>query len=302
MLAMSRDLIEIPLDDSDAKLLPPLYEYFKSFWSDTSQEPRPHYNRFIANTPIVDGVVFRPAAASEPTGLWCEPPSADAEKAMLYLHGGAYVMGNADAYRGFVSQIAARARCSAFILDYPLAPEASIPAALDLAHGAVDSLLSTCPRIAIAGDSAGGGLALATLANLRDMRPVAAAVLFSPWTDLTLGGRSIQEKAHSDVLLDPPKLADAAKAYVGALPLDDPRASPLFGIPPDLPPILIQVGSEEVLLDDARRYAVEARKAGASITLEVWQGLHHVFQLDVKTLASSRRALDRVAAFLTNGR
>ena len=141
-----RELIEIPLDDRDAKLLPPLYEYFKSFWSDTSQEPCAHYNRFIGNTPVVDGVVFWPAA-SEPMGLWCEPPSADVESAMLYLHGGAYVMGNADAYRGFVSQIAARARCSAFILDYPLAPEASIPVALDLARAAVDSLLAAYPRI-----------------------------------------------------------------------------------------------------------------------------------------------------------
>src|SRR5262245_15208451 len=109
-----RELIEIPLDDRDAPLLPPLYEYFKSFWSDTSEEPRVHYNRFIGNTPIVDGVVFRPAAASEPSGLWCEPPSADTEHAILYLHGGGYLMGNADAYRGFVSQIASRAQWSAF--------------------------------------------------------------------------------------------------------------------------------------------------------------------------------------------
>jgi acetyl esterase/lipase len=294
-----QELIEIPLDDRDAEMLPPLHEYFKSFWSDTSQEhPRAKYNRFIANTPIVDGVVFRPAAASAPPGIWCKPPSADTGRAMLYFHGGAYVMGSADAYRGFVSQIAARAQCSAFILDYPLAPEASIPVALDLARAAVDSLLAIYPRIAIVGDSAGGGLTLATLANVRDERRIAAAVLFSPWTDLTLGGRSVQKKAHSDVLLDPAKLADAAKGYVGALPLDDPRASPLFGIPSDLPPILIQVGSEEILLDDSRRYTVEARKAGAPITLELWQGMHHVFQLDVKNLASSRQALDRAAAFL----
>jgi epsilon-lactone hydrolase len=121
-------------------------------------------------------------------------------------------------------------------------------------------------------------------------------------SDMTLGGRSVQEKAHSDVLLDPAMLADTAKAYVGALPLDDPRASPLFDIPSDLPPILIQVGSEEVLLDDSRRYAVEARKAGAPITPELWWGMHHVFQLDVKTLASSQQALHRGAAFLRSGR
>lgn len=224
------------------------------------------------------------------------------ERALLYFHGGAYVMGNADAYRGFVSQIAARAQCSAFILDYPLAPEASVPVALEVACAAADRLLDIYPRVAIAGDSAGGGLTLATLAHLRGGRRINAAVLFSPWTDLTLGGRSIQEKARSDVLLDTSKLAYAAKAYVGALPLDDPRASPLFGIPSNLPPILIQVGSEEILLDDSRRYAVEARKAGAQITLELWRGMHHVFQLNVNALASSRRALDRTADFLRSGR
>lgn len=275
--------IEIPLDARDAELLPSLHEYFKSFWSDTSEEPRTHYNRFIANTPVADGVKCRPAAASEPPGLWCQPAAAEADRALLYLHGGAYVMGSADAYRGLVSQIAARARCSAFILDYRLAPEATIPAALDLAGAAVDSLLATYPRIAMAGDSAGGGLTLATLARLRDRRRVGAAVLLSPWTDLTLGGRSVRENANTDILLDPAKLADAAKGYVGTVPLDDPRASPLFGIPRDLPPVLIQVGSEEVLLDDSRRYAVDARKAGAAITLEMWRGVHHVFQLDVNT-------------------
>src|SRR5262245_40257465 len=96
-----REMIEIPLDDHDAELLPPLYESFKSFWSDTSQEPRAQFNTFIAKTPIVDGVVFRPAAASEIPGIWCEPPTTDAERAMLFLHGGGYTKGNADAFRGF---------------------------------------------------------------------------------------------------------------------------------------------------------------------------------------------------------
>jgi epsilon-lactone hydrolase len=237
-------LIEIPLDGRDAKLLPPLYEYFKSFWSDTSEEPRAHYKKFMANAPIVDGVAFRPASASEPPGLWCEPLSAERGLALLYLQGGSYISGSADTYRGFVSQIVSRTQRSAFILDYPLAPEVSIPIALDLARTAVDNLLAKYPRIALVGDSAGGGLALATLANIRDGGRVAATVLFSPWTDLTLSGRSIQENAHRDVLLNHALLANAAKGYVGALPLDDPRASPLFAIPSDLPPILIQVGSE----------------------------------------------------------
>lgn len=291
-------MIEIPLDERDAELLPSLYESFKSFWSDTSEEPRAHYKKFIAAAPIVEGVAFRNVSASEPPGLWAEPASAHKDLALLYLHGGSYISGSADAYQGFISQIVSRTQYPAFILDYPLVPEVSIPIALDLARTAADSLLTKYPRIALVGDSAGGGLALATLANIRDRGRVAAAVLFSPWTDLTLSGRSIQANAHRDVLLNQALLAIAAKGYVGRLPLDDPRASPLFGIPSGLPPILIQVGSEEILLDDALRYDVEARKAGAKITLELWQGMHHVFQLNVKTLASSRRALDRAAAFL----
>lgn len=295
-------MIEIPLNDRDLQMLPPLHAYFKSFWSDTGPDPRSKFYRFMAKTPIIDGVLFRRAHGVEPPGLWCQPPCADAKWAILYLHGGAYTMGDANAYRGFVSQISARTQCSAFILDYPLAPEASLPVALDLACTAVEHILAIYPRIAIVGDSAGGGLTLATLATLRASRSIASGVLFSPWTDLTLSGRSVQENALRDVLLHPARLADAARAYVGASPLDDPRASPLFGIPNDLPPLLIQVGSEEVLLDDSLRYAASARKAGAPITLEVWRGMHHVFQFDVKTLVSARGALDRAASFLRGGR
>ena len=294
----NREFIEIPLDEHDAELLPSLYERFASIWSDTSEQPRALYDKFIATTPIADGVKFRPATSAQPPGMWCEPSSGSAQTAMLYLHGGAYVMGSAHAYRGFVSQIAARAQRSAFILDYTLAPEATIPVAIDQARAAADSLLASYPRIVIAGDSAGGGLALATLWELPERKRVDAAVLFSPWLDLTLSGRSVQEKAGDDVLLSQATLAGAAQSYAGAFPLDDPRASPLFGTPRGLPPILIQVGSQEILLDDSLRFAVEARNAEVPITLELWQGMPHVFQVNVGALASSQRALDHAVAFL----
>lgn len=306
------ELAEIPLDERDAAALGPLYQRFKSFWADASEEPRAKFHRFIGATPSVDGAVFRPTDTPELPGIWCEPRSAAADRAFLYLHGGAYTLGSADTYRGFVSQIAARAQSRAFILDYPLAPETSAPVALDLARRALDSLLDRHRHVAVVGDSAGGGLALATLARAvrspstlaaeHRVGRVAAAVVFSPWTDLTLSGRSLDEKASSDVLLEPALLASAAKGYIGSLPADDPRVSPLFGIPSGLPPLLIQAGTEEILLDDSRRYARAASEAGAAVTLELWQGLHHVFQLDVETLASSRRALDRAAAFLSSAR
>lgn len=295
--------VEIPFDQSDATALQKLYESFRTFWADPRQEPGDKYDAFIAGTPIADGVTFLSAEAPEPPGIWCAPPASagDAQdRAILYLHGGAYRMGSAEAYRGFVSQIATRARCPAFILEYPLAPEATIPSALNLAIRALASVRTKYPRIAIVGDSAGGGLTLATLAARRRELHVCCAVVFSPWTDLTLSGASIREKAGVDVLLDPAMLADAARAYIGAAGASDARASPLFGIPSDLPPVLIQVGTEELLLDDSRRYASSARRLGAPVSLERWAGMHHVFQLDVKTLSSSRRALDRAAGFLVD--
>ena len=292
---------EIPFEQSDTTALQALHEYFRKFWAEMSQEPRVRYDAFIAATPIAEGVTFRPADNAEPPGLWCEPPASDRDardRAILYLHGGAYTLGSAGAYRGFVSQVATRARCPAFILEYPLAPEAAVPAALDLAMRALSSVLTRYPRIAIVGDSAGGGLTLATLAARRRELPVRCAVVFSPWTDLTLSGASIRDRADVDVLLDPAVLAAAASGYAGAAGASDPRASPLFGIPGDLPPVLIQVGTEEILLDDSRRYAASARRLGAPVSLERWAGMHHVFQLDVKSLSSSRRALDRAAGFL----
>jgi len=304
------ELTQFPLDEQDAAALGPLYQRFKSFWADASEEPRAKFHRFIGATPSADGALFRPTDTPELPGIWCEPPSAAAERAILYLHGGAYTLGSADTYRGFVSQIAARAQARAFILDYPLAPETTAPVALELAREALDSLLARHRHVAVVGDSAGGGLALATVAGAarapstlaaeHTVGRVAAAVVFSPWTDLTLSGRSFEEKASSDVLLEPALLADAARGYIGNLAADDPRVSPLFGIPRGLPPLLIQAGTEELLLDDSRRYARAASGAGAAVRLELWQGLHHVFQLDVETLASARRALDRAAAFLSS--
>lgn len=292
---------EIPFDQSDVTALQALHEYFRKFWAEGSQEPRARYDAFIAATPIAEGVTFRSAENAEPPGVWCEPNASAQharDRAILYLHGGAYTMGSAEAYRGFVSQIATRARCPAFILEYPRAPEAAIPAALDLAVRALASVLKRYPRVAIVGDSAGGGLTLATLAARRRDLQVCCAVVFSPWTDLTLSGASISDRAGADVLLDPAVLAEAARGYVGAASASDPRASPLLGIPGDLPPVLIQVGTEEILLDDSRRYAASARRLGAAVSLERWAGMHHVFQLDVKSLSSSRRALDRAAGFL----
>jgi acetyl esterase/lipase len=219
-------------------------------------------------------------------------------------YGGGYGLGSAEAYRGFVSQIVSRAGIPALVIDCPLAPEATLPAAPAAALAALRWLAGQgFERIAVVGDSAGGGLALVTLAELarhaEDATPV-AGVVFSPWADLAFTGASMTDPAVEDPLITHDYLQGCARNYLGAVEATDPLASPLFGDLRDLPPLLIQVGTDERLLDDSRQYADRAAQAGVPVTLEIWQGMHHVFQLDVAHLDSSRAALDRVARFLAN--
>ncbi len=215
------------------------------------------------------------------------------------MHGGGYGLGSPSAYTGFVSQIAVRTGVATFALDYPLAPESALPEALDLASATLIRLSATHAAVAIAGDSAGGGLTLATAARaVAEGTDVAAVAVFSPWTDLSLSGASVRENAIGDPLLDPAYLRASASAYLGSATADDPRASPLFGVVNGLPPLLIQVGSDEILLDDSRRFAEAVENVGGTVRLEVWEGMHHVFQLNVEQLRSARLALDGAPEFL----
>lgn len=289
----------IPIDPDDIPAGRALRTEFARFWSTEQGEPRDVYDRFIGATPTADGVHVEHLSDPAP-GFWIRPEAAVSDRVILFLHGGGYGQGSANAYIGFVSQIVARSGVAAFALDYTLAPEAHLPAALDLAVATVKRLRHDHGAVAIVGDSAGGGLSLATAAAAhRENADAAAVAVFSPWTDLTLHGDSMAEFAIGDPLLDPAYLRACAAAYLGTASADDPRASPLFGAVEMLPPVLIQVGSDEILLDDSRRFADAVEKAGGSVRLEVWQGMHHVFQLNVEQLASARRALDIAADFVT---
>ncbi|BBP99683.1 alpha/beta hydrolase [Burkholderia sp. SFA1] len=286
-----------PLSDADREALPALHDMFRRFWSGPLAQaaPRVAYDAFFAATPPRAGVALHPSTDPSLPGWVCVPEQAVGDQALLYLHGGAYVMGTTPAYRGFVSQIAARTRRTIFILEYPLAPETALPAAIGLAAGAVERLRERYGTVGVIGDSAGGGLTLATLAQTGK---AAAAVVFSPWTDLTFGGASLRERAASERLLDESALRAAARGYLGGAAADDPRASPLFGIPDALPPLLVQVGADEILYDDARRYAERAHARGHDVTLQEWTGMPHVFQQNVEQLEAARHALDLAAAFL----
>ncbi|HEY1395262.1 alpha/beta hydrolase, partial [Roseateles sp.] len=293
---------------------------FGRFWATAQGTPREVYDRFIGATPMAPGVTTREVRDAPLTGWWCEPVESTESKeptelteltelteptgartgrAILFLHGGGYGLGHAGPYAGFVSQIVARSGVPAFAPEYPLAPEAQWPTARDLAVSALAALTERFESVAVVGDSAGGGLSFATVLEARRRGlPVAAIATFSPWTDLSLSGESANDPAVVDPLLAVDYLRASAAAYLGATPADDPRASPLFETDLRLPPTLIQVGADEVLRDDSIRMARAAEAAGTDVELQVWQGMHHVFQLNTQELASARLALDRTAEFL----
>ena len=269
------------------------------FWLTSKVDQRTTYDRFLEKTPAAAGVRFEGVADGRVQGWWARPEGAVAGQAILYLHGGSYTLGSAKAYRNFVSQIAARANVAAFILEYPRAPEAQLPVALELVGEAREWLGTQNVRaLALAGDSAGGGLALASLAARGASGasvPVVACVALSPWTDLTLRGVA---GTYPDPVLPIDGMLKSAEAYLGGKVPEDPRGSPVFGVPAGLPPLLIQVGTDERLLDDSKRYAAAARERGNDVRLEIWEGMHHVFQAQAGVLRSSSAALERVAGFL----
>jgi len=263
--------------------------------------PREAYDFMTAATPIADGMVCQAIDEGGVRGWWVRPVGAPIDRAILFLHGGAYLLGSAEAYRGFASQIAVRTGCAVFVADYPLAPEHPFPAAYD-ATVAARVWLGTqgVSQIALVGDSAGGALALASLNESGAGSPmIMAAVVFSPWTDLAFTGPSFTSPETYDPVFKPGLLAGAAATYLGAADPRDGRASPLYAIPDGIPPLAIQVGTDELLLDDARRYAALAAAKGGEVRLDLFEGLHHVFQRSTEDLPSACRALDDAAGFLS---
>ncbi|HEY1362744.1 MAG TPA: alpha/beta hydrolase [Xanthobacteraceae bacterium] len=236
-------------------------------------------------------------------GVAVATPQSRADRHVLYLHGGAYCFGKPSHYRDFIWRIAAATGARVLCVDYRLAPEHPFPAALDDAVAAYRGLLAAgaAPsRIAIMGDSAGGGLTLATLLRLRDegVGLPAAAVALSPWTDLALTGESYVGNAASDPMPAVRHVPGWARHYVAGADPRHPYASPLYGDPAGLPPTLIQVGSDEILRDDAVRMAERMRAAGCSVELEIWPRMPHVWQLFARIVPEGRWAVERIGAFV----
>jgi monoterpene epsilon-lactone hydrolase len=239
-------------------------------------------------------------------GEWIEPtaPSHAARRRhILYLHGGAFIAMSARTHRSLTSRLASGSAASLFALDYRLAPEHPFPAALEDAMTAYRALIAggaEPSRMALAGDSAGGGLALALLVALRDQQdPLpAAAVLFSPWTDLAATGESLVSNDAADVMHFGSWVAQQGRHYLGGTPATHPLASPLYADLTGLPPLLIQVGDSEVLLDDSRRVFANAKKVGVDASLRLWPGVAHGWQIFAPILPEARAALREASAFI----
>lgn len=223
--------------------------------------------------------------------------------AILLCHGGSFVAGGYATHAAFASWVARTTGADVYLPDYRLAPEHPHPAATDdifAAYRAILGLGHSPRRTAMLGDSAGGALALATVRALPEMNvpSPAALVLISPWLDLTLSSASIAGNARRDPMLRRAWLDYSAGAYAGGLSRSDPRISPLFADLRNLPPTLVQVGSDEILLDDSTRFADRAYAAGVDIELQRFEGWWHDFQALAGSLHAARAALEDVAAFL----
>jgi epsilon-lactone hydrolase len=231
------------------------------------------------------------------------PRDASDRDAVLFIHGGGFDLGGGDTYAGFAGLLAEATGADLYMPDYRLAPEDPQPAPTDDAFAAyrvIVELGHDPARLAVIGDSAGGAIAVSTVRTLNEMgQPTPAAmVLISPWLDLSLSGASVATVGSRDPVLAPAWLHSGARGHAAGLGLDDPRVSPLFAELRKLPPTLVQVGTDEILLDDSTRFADRAYAAGVEVELQRFPGLWHDFQLYAKYLKVAAGAVDDIAAFL----
>jgi acetyl esterase/lipase len=264
----------------------------RRFWGEIARRAR-----------VAAGVRVREATIGGIDCEWLVPDGSDNKRLLLYFHGGAYVMGSAATHRKMLSFIAAFSGVRALLPNYRLAPEHPFPAGLDDCVGLYRGLLeSGCSpdRVVLGGDSAGGGMAMATLMSLRDAgdRLPAAAFLMSPWLDLAATGESVETRADHDPWFDPADMPAVVNYYCSLEERFNPLVSPVHGDVHGLPPILVQVGDHEILLSDSTRIADKISAAQGEVELEIWPGMWHVFQYFIGQMPESRKAIRKIADFI----
>jgi len=264
---------------------------------------RAAFNAFMAQVPVPADVQQKPTEIGGVGGIEVTIAGNESENVILYFHGGVYVIGSAATSVPLVGDLVRRTGVNAITLDYRLAPEHPYPAAVEDARAAYEGLLEQGMdpgQIVLAGESAGGGLAVATLLASREagLPMPSCAFLMSPYADLTLSGETLFERQSLDPILTPEGLRVRAPEYVAGADASDPLISPIFGDLSGLPPLLIQVGSHEILLSDALRLAGRAATTDVAVTLDVTPGAPHVFQGFAGVLDEAGAALDRASDFV----
>lgn len=233
---------------------------------------------------------------------WVSAPGANPNRQVLYLHGGGYVIGSPHSHRNLAYNIAKAMDARVLVIDYRMAPEDPFPAAVDDAVAAWKWMLAqggNPAKMAIMGDSAGGGLTVATQIALKNegVALPACSCLISPWTDLEGTGESVKTKADADPMIQPESLAWFSDLYRAGTDVRDPLVSPLYADLSNLPPMLIQVGTAEILMDDSTRLAEAARKVGVDVTLELWDDMPHIWHIFAPMLDEGQQAIDKLGAW-----
>ena len=270
----------------------------------TIEEQRDNLELLASLVKIPEDVKFERIDVEGIPAEWINTPGGSEQQVILYLHGRYYVSGSCNTHRDLASRISRASKACVLLIEYRLAPEHPFPEGLEDSIKAYNWLISnknfTPKNIIIAGDSAGGGLTLATLLKLREMKkdlPV-AAVCLSPWTDLAITGDSIRTKAEIDSFLTPERTEYCAKLYLGEEDPQNTFASPLYADLQGLPPLLIQVGTSEILLDDSVRLANRAKEAGVDVKLEIWDDMIHVFQAFAAVAPEGQDGINKIGEFI----
>jgi epsilon-lactone hydrolase len=266
-------------------------------------ERRERLDAIGSTSPLAGDIGLEPIDAHGVPAEWSLAPDSDASKVLLFFHGGGYCSGSIMSHRGMVTATGRAAQARTLAVGYRLAPEHPFPAAIEDARSAYRFLLDqgiAPSKIVIGGDSAGGGLTLALMTSVRDARePLpACAWLVSPWVDLQMTGASLAEKAAIDPLISKSYLEELASAYLAGADPASPLISPLNADLAGLPPLLVQVGSAETLLDDAVRIARRAGAADVRVNLEIWPHMIHAWHLWAAQLEAGRRAIASAGAFI----
>ena len=271
--------------------------------AETVVERRENMEAMVGALPLPTGTEIELVEFDHFDAEWIHGPEVGDDGALLHLHGGGYCLGSVNTHRSLAARLSAASGLAVLVPGYRLAPEDPHPAALDDAVTAYRWLLDrdlSPEHLAVAGDSAGGGLALATLLALRDaaVTQPAATALLSPWTDLTVSSDSVTSNAATDPVVGADDLREMAAWYAGEADLRSPLVSPRFAELDDLPPMLIQVGEPEILLDDATGVAAAAEAAGVDVTIEVWPEVFHVWHASAGMTPEGDEAVAAVGRFL----